>query len=188
MSEFDIMPYRAAGGQHCQVGSGSIASAASFLKGEPVELDTSGDLIESTDTPSAAGGVAINSAVIGIALSGAEATAVTFASDATRATAQSENVQLQYAIINRGDEFIIGTDSTNRRFTKDNDTTMDEIPVVGDLGSPCALRTSGGVWGISVNASATALDFRLIGLLDINGQNIDVSGGTVVNMIIRCEV
>ena len=184
MAEFDIMPYKAAGGQHCRVASASIATAATFLKGEPVELDTAGDLIESTTEPSAAGGASINSAVIGIAMSGAALTSTEGSSDGTRASATSENVQLSYAIIQRGDEYIL----PSANFTKDNDATMDETPVVGDVGSLCNLRTDSGNWGISVNASGTALDFRLIGLLDINGLNIDTSGGTVTNMVIRCEV
>ncbi len=187
MAEFDIMPYLASGGGHCQVGSGSIASAESFLKGEPVELDSAGDLVEASDEPDVSGAAAIGMAAIGIAMSGADATALAGLRDVTsssRADAQSENVQLAFTQFIRGDEYVVQA----ANFGSDNDTSLNDTVAAANKGDLCALRTDGTDWGVNVNTNSSNRQFRIVNLLDVNGLNADDSGGAITSIIIRCEV
>ena len=187
MAEFDIMPYLAAGGGHCQVGSGSIQSAASFLKGEPVELDADGDLIEASDEPDVSGSATIGSAALGIAMSGADVTALAGVYDIatpTRANAESENVQLAYVRFMRGDQYIVPA----ANFASDDDTSLNDTVAAANKGDLCSLRTDGTDWGICVHTDSSNRQFRIVGLGDANGLIADRSGGTITNIIIECEV
>ncbi len=190
MSEFDILPYRASGGGHCQINTSSVEGTATFLKGEPVEVDADGDLIECTTEPSVNG---LNSAdgtpleigdrIIGFALAGAASTAE-FASDGLQTTAETENVQLPYAEIHRGDQFIVPA----ARFTAADSDTMDGTVAAANVGDMCSLRVTGGVWGVCVHTTSLNRDFRIIELLDANGEIAARSGGAITQIIIRCEV
>ncbi len=187
MAEYDIMPYLASGGGHCQMGSGSIQASASFLKGEPVELDADGDLIEATDEPDVSGAATIGSAGLGIAMSGAAATAVNGLRDVTstsRADAESENVPLAFTQFQRGDEYIVPA----ARFTEADDTTFDGTVAAANRGDLCSLRTDGTDWGVCIHTDSSNRQFRIVQLLDVNGLNADDSGGTITQIIIRCEV
>ena len=184
MAEFDIMPYLAAGGQHCQVGSGSIEAVATFLKGEPVELDGDGDLIEASDEPDVSGAATIGSAGLGIAMSGAAATSIAGASDSTQATGETESVQLSYAEFQRGDQYVVPA----ANFGSDDDTSLNDTIAIGNKGDLCSLRTDGTDWGVNVHTDSSNRQFRIIQLTDANGLDTENSGGTIANIIIRCEV
>ena len=187
MAEFDIMPYSGQGGQHCEVGSGSIDSAASFLKGEPVELDANGDLIEASDEPDVSGAAAIGSAGLGIAMSGASATAVAGLRDVTstsRSDAETENVQLSFVEFKRGDRYIVPA----ANFASDNDTSLNDTVAAGNKGDLCSLRTDGTDWGVCVHVDSSNRQFRITQLIDANGGIAQRTGLAINSIIIRCEV
>ncbi len=187
MSEFDIMPYLGQGGQYCQVGSGSIDTSASFLKGEPVELDANGDLIEASDEPDVSGGGAIGSSAMGIAMSGANATALAGLRDVTsssRANAQDENVQLSFSKFHRGDQYVLPA----ARFSLNDNASMDDTVLASHKGDLCSLRTTGGVWGICVHTDSSNRQFRIVQLMDANGGIAERTGLSINTIIIQCEV
>ncbi len=187
MAEFDIMPYLGQGGQYCQVGSGSIDTSASFLKGEPVELDANGDLIEASDEPDVSGGGAIGNSAMGIAMSGANATALAGLRDVTsssRANAQDENVQLSYSKFKRGDQFVVQA----ANFASDDDTSLNDTVAAGNKGDLCSLRTDGTDWGICVHTDSSNRQFRIVQLKDANGGIAERTGLAINTIIIECEV
>ncbi len=187
MAENDILPYKAAGGGHCRVGSGSIDTSASFLKGEPVELDANGDLIEATDEPDVSGSAAIGSSGLGIAMSGAAATAIAGLRDVTstsRSDAQDENVQLAYTEFLKGDEYVIPA----ANFASDDNTSLNDTVAETNKGDLCSLRTDGTDWGVCVHTDSSNRQFRITQLLDADGLIAGQSGKAIANIIIRCEV
>lgn len=187
MAEFDIMPYLGQGGQHCQASSGSIDTSASFLKGEPVELDANGDLVEASDEPDVSGGGAIGSSAMGIAMSGADATAlfgVRAGGAGTRAAAQDENVQLSFVEFKRGDRYVVQA----ANFASDDDTSLNDTVAAGNKGDLCSLRTDGTDWGVCVHTDSSNRQFRIVQLNDANGGIAERTGLAINTIIIRCEV
>lgn len=184
MAEFDIMPYLAAGGQYCQAGSGSIEATASFLRGELVELNAAGDLIEATDEPDVSGAAAIGSAGLGIAMSGAAATSIDGASDGTQATGETENVQLAYTEFQRGDQYV----TIAARFTSADNTTFDDTVAAANKGDLCSIRTDGTDWGICVHTDSSNRQFRITQLIDANGGIAERTGLAIDRIVFRCEV
>ena len=190
MSEFDIMPYSAAGGQFSQIGSGRVDATATFLRGEPVEIDVDGSVIEASDEPSVTNYLgstgapaAIGGKAIGIALAGAVETGTNGSSDGTQATAQSEGVQVPYAQFHRGDLFVVPAE----RFTEADDTTFDGTVAAANVGDLCSLRTAGGIWGICVHTSSENRNFSVYKLLDANGEDAVAKSTTITQIVIRVE-
>ena len=190
MSEFDIMPYSSSGGQFSQIGSGRVDATATYLRGEPVEIDADGSVIEATDEPSVTNYLgstgapaAIGGKAIGIALAGAVATGVNGASDGLQATAETEGVQMPYAQFHRGDLFVLPA----ARFTEADDTTFNGTIASTEVGDLCSLRTAGGIWGICTNTASENRNFSVYKLLDADGKDAVAASSTIAHIVIRVE-
>jgi len=185
MSEFDVMPYVAAGGQHCQIGSGRIDATDVYEKGDVVAIDVDGSIIEAGDEAAVDGsGAPGTTGTVGVALAGTADLVSAFSSDATQATAESEGVQVPYASFQRGDQFVLPA----ARFTEADDTTFDGTVAASNVGDLASLRTAGTTWGVCIHASSSNRHFRIVKLIDADGKDAVAAGTTIAHIVIRVEV
>ncbi len=184
MAEFDIMPYKSANGGHFVIQVGRVDATASYLQGEIVAFDTDGSVIESGDEPDTTNAAPGTAGAMGIAMAGAASLGTSMSSDGTQATAETEGVQMPFVRFNRSDEYAVQA----ARFTEANDTTFDGAVAGSDIGDICSLRTDGTDWGICTNASSASRFFRIIKLIDANGEDAVAKSTTVEKIIIRMDV
>lgn len=187
MSLNDVLPYLASTGQHSQIGSGTIHATEVFEKGDLVAVDADGFIEEALDEPNIDGtgepnSTAITGNAVGVAMAGS-AQLLAFASDETQATANSEGVQVPYAMFTRGSQWVLPA----ANFTEADDTTFDGTVAATDVGDLCSLRTDATDWGVCTNASSDNRSCRIVKLLDADGKDAVANGTTITQIVIRVE-
>jgi hypothetical protein len=178
MAKNDIRVHRSPHGGHVVIQHAQVDTAAPFLQGEAVLINTDGELSEAATEP----GANVPTELVGIAAVGAldAAKAHLGPSVGTVALLSDSGHQVGYYAFDNTTEF--ETDN----FTSDDDAVLDGVPAEGDVGSLCNLRRSaGGGWGVSNNASGTNIDFVITRVLDARGDDVSVSGGTGVTVVFK---
>lgn len=162
MAIHDLMPYTGPLGGHVRIQHFRLNAAESFTTGEPVALNSAGELTESNDNPA-------STDLVGISAQPADTT------DTTLFNPKTGN---NYAT---GDMIAVYMADSTSYFATPNYSTDGSgaaltEPVVANIGLDVGLVLgAGGVWSIDSNAGTTKL-CRIIDIVDNLGRSIQDTG------------
>ena len=168
MAARDILPFTSADGGHRRMLSARMDATADYDHGDVVAVAAAGDLVEASTEhdPGATLG--------GVAMMASQSVANARVGDKLLATAASRGETVSYIPFDFNEEFI------TENITADDDAVLDEVPLESQIGDLCNLRTGSGLWGISVHASGSALNFAVTQVLDANFKPVGVTGAAGV--------
>jgi len=165
MAARDIMPFISNQNSHRQ--DGLADAAATFLVGEPVQIEADGQIIEAAtqpiidgDPPGAVGIAAVSAASITV----------------VQGTLTNQHVPYY--------PFDYETEWVSRNLFSGSDTLV--VPLATHVGDAVSLRrTAGDVWGFDIAGAATTESFVILRVLNTDGRDLGRSGGTGVTVIAK---
>ncbi len=153
-----------------------VAASASFVAGEPVRLNTGGELVEATTDPATGNDFLGFSATSGdtVGSTDANGTVRWLKGAFTPGTGFPVSGDLVPVIVPNGDTWFITSnfDATTAGF--------GDVPAKTDVGDGAGLQAVAGVWGI---AKGGAQNVRILQVLDSSYTDIAFSGNTGVHCV-----
>lgn len=176
MAKNDILVWTAEHGGHDKVRYGTLAAAATFVAGEPVRLNTAGELVECSNNPATGddfGGIAVTSG------------------DTVGATDANGSVRQRLGAFTPGTGFPVAGDLVGyvqpapdiEFITSNFDSTtgaFGDVPAQTDIGDGVGIQIVSGVWGVAKGGNQIA---RIVDVLDINFRPIAYSGKTGARVV-----
>jgi hypothetical protein len=170
MSARDIMPFASVTGSHAGVSYALIDATEDYDEGDVVVV-TSGDVTEAADEP--------DPIVSGVAAAASLDWASVKTAAGTLAAANTANVMVPYYTFNSDVEFI------TPNFSATDGTTLTASADEDDVGTACAIRTDGTLWGVSNAGTETNNAFVITRVLDDEMKDIGSSGGTFAWVVFK---
>ena len=172
MAKWDFRLWSHPLGEHGAIRYGKLASGQSFVAGEPVRLNTSGELVECSDA------TATGTDLAGIAAASGDIAGSTDGTGSFRFKLGSFTPGTGYPVAGDLVPYYVPSPETlfiTANFDAATDGTLD-TPVQTDVGDVCGIQLSSGVWSLS--GATDPFLCRVMDVLDVNYMPIALSGGT----------
>ena len=148
-----------------------VAAASTFVAGEPVRLNTGGELVECSTDP------ATGNDILGVAMTSGDTVGATDPNGASRQLLGSFTPGTGFPV--SGDMvpvIVAGPDTWFLTSNFDSTTAgFGDTPAKTDVGDGAGLQLVTGTWGIAMGG---AQNVRVLQVLDANYNDIAYSGGT----------